>query len=109
MTKESVRCFTGSDVTAKDIIASQKPVSVYLLLPEEGLISLAPLIQLIHTSLFNGMIKAYDDRRGTRCLPVLAVLDEIFRTGMPNLPEYATTVCGKHISLLVSAQSISQF
>src|SRR2546429_390108 len=29
LTKESVRCFTGSDFTAKDIITSKTPITVY--------------------------------------------------------------------------------
>jgi type IV secretory pathway TraG/TraD family ATPase VirD4 len=36
------------------------------------------------------------------------VLDEIFRTGLPKLPEYTTTASGRNISFLVSAQSIRQ-
>ena len=109
LTKESVRCFTGSDFTAKDIITSGKhPLSVYLCWPEEHLLTLAPLIQLVWDSLLNGMIAYYTSVRGRGCYRVLAILDEIFRTGMPKLPDYATTVCGKNISLLVTAQSDSQ-
>jgi type IV secretory pathway TraG/TraD family ATPase VirD4 len=110
LTKESVRCFMGSDFTAKDIITSGKnPISLYLCWPEQHLLSLAPLIQLVWDSLFNGMTGYYDDVRGKGCYRVLAVLDEIFRTGLPKLKEYATTVAGRNISLLVSAQSDSQF
>jgi type IV secretory pathway TraG/TraD family ATPase VirD4 len=110
LTKESVRCFTGSDFTAKDIITSGKhPMSVYLCWPEQHLTSLAPLVQLVWDALFNGMTAYYDDVRGNGCSRVLAVLDEIFRTGLPKLKEYATTVAGRNISLLVSAQSDSQF
>jgi type IV secretory pathway TraG/TraD family ATPase VirD4 len=111
LTRESVRCFTGSDFTAKDIITSGEcPISVYLCWPEQDLLSLAPLIQLVWDSLINGMIGYYDkpDVQGKGCTRVLAVLDEIFRTGMPKLPEYATTVCGRNISLLITAQSRSQ-
>jgi type IV secretory pathway TraG/TraD family ATPase VirD4 len=54
------------------------------------------------------MIDYYDSVRGKGCYPVLAFLDEIFRTGMPQLPKYATSVCGRDISLLVYAQSIAQ-
>ena len=109
LTKESVRCFTGSDFTAKDIITSGKhPISVFLCWPEKDLLSLSPLIQLIWDSLINGMIDAYDTVNGEGCFPVLLVLDEIFRTGMPKLPEYSTTVCGRNISILATAQSKSQ-
>jgi type IV secretory pathway TraG/TraD family ATPase VirD4 len=54
------------------------------------------------------MIDYYDSVRGKGCYPVLAFLDEIFRTGMPKLPKFSTTVCGRDISLLVYAQSIAQ-
>jgi type IV secretory pathway TraG/TraD family ATPase VirD4 len=109
LTKESVRCFTGSDFTAKDIITSgEHPLSVFLCWPEQHLLTLAPLIQLVWDSLFNGMTGYYDSVRGKGCYRVLTVLDEIFRTGMPKLPDYATTACGRNISLLVSAQSDSQ-
>jgi type IV secretion system protein VirD4 len=109
LTKESVRCFTGSDFTAKDIITSgEHPISVFLCWPEKDLLSLSPLIQLIWSSLIDGMIDTYDSSKGEGCFPVLLVLDEIFRTGMPKLPEYTTTVCGRNISILATAQSKSQ-
>jgi hypothetical protein len=109
LTKESVRCFTGSDFTAKDIITSGKhPISVYLCWPEKHLLTLSPLINLVWNSLLDGMIDYYDSVRGKGCFPVIAFLDEIFRTGMPQLPKFSTTVCGRNISLLVYAQSISQ-
>jgi type IV secretory pathway TraG/TraD family ATPase VirD4 len=54
------------------------------------------------------MIDAYDNVQGEGCQPVVAFLDEIFRTGMPGLPKYATTVCGRNISLLVTTQCKAQ-
>jgi type IV secretory pathway TraG/TraD family ATPase VirD4 len=111
LTKESVRCFTGSDFTPKDIITSgDHPLSVYLCWPEQHLLALAPLIQLVWDSLINGMTTYYDDDdvRGVGCFRVLAILDEILRTGMPKLYDYATTVCGRNITLQVNAQSESQ-
>jgi type IV secretion system protein VirD4 len=110
LTKESVRCFTGSDFMAKDLITSASPVSVYLSWPEEHVLSLAPLIQLVWDGLVSGMIGYYDgpNVQGKGCKRVLCVLDEIFRTGLPKLPEYTTTVSGRNISFLISAQSIAQ-
>ena len=110
LTRESVRCFTGSDFTATDIITSKKPVSVYLSWPEEHILSLAPLVQLVWDSLVNGMLGYYDSPKvqGKGCERVLCVLDEIFRTGLPKLPEYTTTVSGRNISFLISSQSIAQ-
>jgi len=110
LTRESVRCFTGSDFSAKVIITSKTPISVYLSWPEEHILSLAPLIQLVWDSLINGMLGYYDhpDVQGKGCRRVLCVLDEIFRTGLPKLPEYTTTVSGRNISFLISSQSIAQ-
>ena len=109
LTKESTRCFTGSDFTAKDIITSgEHPISVFLCWPEKDLLSLSPLIQLVWDTLINEMIDTYDTLKGEGCYPVLLVLDEIFRTGLPKLPEYSTTVCGRNISILATAQSKSQ-
>jgi type IV secretion system protein VirD4 len=108
LTKENIECFNGSDFTAKDIIRSEKPITVYLHWPEKDLLLLSPLIQLIWNSLLDGMIDAYDNVLGEGCQPVVAFLDEIFRTGMPMLPKYATTVCGRNISLLVTTQCKAQ-
>jgi type IV secretion system protein VirD4 len=110
LTKETVKCFTGSDVTAKEIITSPRPLSVYLSWPEEHVHYLAPLIRLVWDSLINGMLGFYDspDVQGKGCERVLCVLDEIFRTGLPKLPEYTTTASGRNISFLISAQSIRQ-
>lgn len=86
LTKESVRCFAGSDFTAKEIITSgEHPLSVYFCWPEQHLTSLAPLIELIWYSLFNGMVAYYDDVQGVGCYRTLVCLDEILRTGMPQL------------------------
>ena len=110
LTRESVKCFTGSDFTAKDLISSTTPVSVYLSCPEEHALALSPLIRLVWDALISGMLGYYDDPavQGKGCRRVLCVLDEIFRTGLPKLPEYTTTVSGRNISFLISAQSIAQ-
>ena len=109
MTKESVRCFTGSDFPGHDIITSgSHPISLYLCWPEKDLLSLSPLIELVWDSLISDMTHAYDTLLGEGCSPTLLVLDEIFRSGMKKLPEYATTVCGRNISILLSAQNRSQ-
>jgi type IV secretory pathway TraG/TraD family ATPase VirD4 len=109
LTKESVRCFMGSDFTAKDIITSgEHPLSVFLCWPEKDLLALSPLIELVWDSLVNGMVAAYDALRGVGCSRTLLILDEIFRTGMKKLPEYSTTICGRDISILLTAQNINQ-
>jgi type IV secretory pathway TraG/TraD family ATPase VirD4 len=109
LTKETVRCFTGSDFTGKDIITSgAHPASLYLCWPERDLLTLSPLIELVWDCLINDMVDAFDKLKGEGCARTLLVLDEIFRSGMKKLPEYATTVCGRNISILLSAQSRSQ-
>ena len=131
LTKESVQCFTGSDFTGEQIITSKKPITVYLRWPERDVQSLSPLIHLIWNSLLDEMMYTYDTspqertegeqanraalklksnkRSGNpQCYPVLAVLDEIGRTGFPNLPEYSATAAGRGISLLPVFQSLSQ-
>jgi type IV secretion system protein VirD4 len=63
LTKETVRCFTGSDFTGKDIITSD-PVSLYLCWPERDLLTLGPLIELVWDCLINDMVDTYDARKG---------------------------------------------
>jgi type IV secretion system protein VirD4 len=109
LTKESVQCFTGSDFTAKDLLTSAKPITVYFQWAEKDLLSLAPMVHLIWTSLMDSMIDYYDSVKGKGCRPLLAVLDEIGRTGLPNLPHYSTTVAGRKISLVVVVQSPAYF
>jgi type IV secretory pathway TraG/TraD family ATPase VirD4 len=109
LTKESVRCFMGSDFTAKDIITSgEHPLSVFLCWPEKDLSALSPLIELVWDSLVNGMVDAYDALRGVGCYRTLLILDEIFRTGMKKLPDYSTTICGRNMSIVLTAQNINQ-
>ena len=109
LTKESVRNFTGSDFTAKDLLTSENPITVYLKWPEKDLVALSPMVHLIWTSLMDGMIDYYDRVNGKGCHRLLAVLDEIGRTGLPNLPHYSTTVAGRNISLIVVVQSPAYF
>jgi len=108
LTEDTTRCFTGSDFTARDIITSREPMTLYLRWPERDLLALSPLVRLIWVSLMDEMIHTYDSAQGEGCSPVLALLDEICRTGMPKLPEYATTVCGRNISLVLPVQSLHQ-
>ena len=106
LTKETVRCFTGSDFTGKDIITSgDHPVSLYLCWPELDLLTLGPLIELVWDCLINDMVDTYDSQKGQACAPTLLVLDEIFRSGMKKLPEYATTIGVRLISQFFSPPS----
>jgi type IV secretion system protein VirD4 len=113
LSDELLRCFDGSDFTASDLITSPTPLTVYLRLPEADLLALAPVVRLIFQTLIHDLQTTYDKRPGRTakekgCFPVLLLLDEAGRVGIPKLYEYATTVVGRQISLWVAIQSIKQ-
>src|SRR3712207_3023413 len=108
MTKEVIRCFNGSDFTPQEIITAEKPVSVYIIVPESDLLALTPLVRLIWTSLVDEMIDYYDFAKGKQCNPVLLLLDELGRTAIPKVSEWASTVAGRKMTLWCAIQSPSQ-
>jgi type IV secretion system protein VirD4 len=113
LSDELLRCFDGSDFTASDLITSPTPITVYLRLPEAELLALTPVVRLIFQTLIHDLQTTYDKRAGRTatekgCYPVLLLLDEAGRVGIPMLYEYATTVVGRQISLWVAIQSIKQ-
>src|SRR4030095_1325417 len=88
-------------------IAGERPVTVYLRIPERMLKGKAPLIRLVLESLTSEMFDAYDERKGQGCRPVLLILDEAGTVGFPSLPEYAATAAGRGISLWLAPQALS--
>ena len=73
---------------------------------------MAPLIKFICESLMMELLNAYDnapDEMKERSRNILWSMDEAGRIGIPNLPEHASTVIGRNISLSMSAQDRSQF
>src|SRR5688500_11152171 len=107
-----VRTFAGSDFTAHDLYFAEKPVFVFIRFHESDLLSMAPLIKFICESMMMELINAYDhapDEMKARARPIRWSVDEAGRIGIPNLPERASTVVGRKISLSMSAQSRSQF
>ena len=108
LTENIVRCLSGSDFTPKSIIQSKKPVTVYLRWPEYKLHALSPLIKLMWATLIDEMVYTYDTTRGENCYPVLLLIDEAGRSAIPQLYESASTVVGRHLSLWVAIQSLSQ-
>ena len=80
LTKESVRCFMGSDFTAKDIITSgDHPLSVFLCWPEKDLLALSPLIRAVAEQSLSGTARGTIARRfhesvaemlADECIPV---------------------------------------
>jgi type IV secretion system protein VirD4 len=108
LTDEILRCFNGSDFTAESLMTSQKPITVYLRLPEADLKALSPVVRLVSQTIIHDGISTYDKRKGEGCFPLLILLDEAGRVKIPDLDEYATTVVGRNISLWVAIQSIKQ-
>jgi type IV secretory pathway TraG/TraD family ATPase VirD4 len=112
LTPDIVRCFAGSDFTAADLYFADQPVFVFISFHESDLLSMAPLIKFICESLMIELITAYDDapdEMKAKSRKILWSMDEAGRIGIPNLPEHASTVVGRKISLSMSAQSRSQF
>ena len=112
LTPDIVRCFADSDFTAHDLYFADKPVFVFLSFHESDLLSMAPLIKFICESLMMELMTAYDDapdEMKAKSRNILWSMDEAGRIGIPNLPEHASTVVGRKISLSMSAQSRSQF
>jgi type IV secretory pathway TraG/TraD family ATPase VirD4 len=109
LTDDIVRSFDGSDFSAKDLLFSDKPTTVYFCWPEAELPSLTPLIRLVWESLVYDLIATYDLVDGVNCHDVLLSLDEAGRTGLTQLPEMAATVNGRGISISMSGQSFEQF
>ena len=112
LTADIVRSFAGSDFTAKDLYFADQPVFVFISFHESDLLSMAPLIKFVCESLMMELITAYDDapdNRKEQSRNILWSMDEAGRIGIPNLPEHASTVVGRKITLSMSAQSRSQF
>jgi type IV secretion system protein VirD4 len=108
LTEKVVRSISGADFAASDLLTSNTPVTVYLQVPERDLLALAPLVRLLWGSLIDDLITTYDTRQGRGCHPVLLLVDEAGRTGIPSLADHAATINGRGLSLWVSIQSLSQ-
>jgi type IV secretory pathway TraG/TraD family ATPase VirD4 len=112
LTADMVRCFAGSDFTAADLYFADTPVYVFINFHESDLLSMAPLIKFICESLMMELITAYDDapeKMKQKSRNILWSMDEAGRIGIPHLPEHASTVNGRKITLSMSAQDRSQF
>jgi type IV secretory pathway TraG/TraD family ATPase VirD4 len=105
LTEEVIRCFTGSDFTAKDILTSKKPITVYLRWPESQLLALSPLIRLMWGSLINDLINTYDrleaEGRKEECQDVLLPIEEAGRVPLPMLYNAITAAHSRGMSFLV--------
>ena len=113
LTERILRCFNGSDFTAVDIIAGQKPVTVYLCIPEEDLQAKSPVIRLVMESLMKQMKRYSDDAPGETalekgCRDVLYLIDEAGNITLPGLPTDAATVRSRGISIWLAYQDNAQ-
>jgi|RhiMetdeSRZDD1v2_1073273.scaffolds.fasta_scaffold47316_3 type IV secretion system protein VirD4 len=113
LTDRILRCFSGSDFAARDIIGGRKPVTVYLCIPEKDLHAKAPVIRLVLESLMAEMKDYFDDAPGETaaekgCREVLDLLDEAGNIGLPSLPQDVATVRSRGISIWASYQDNAQ-
>lgn len=109
LTDDVVKCFNGSDFKVKDLVFSDKPITIFLRFHESDLFSLSPLIKFVWEAMFNELMTAYDlapDK--AKCQDILVALEEAGRTGIPNLPEHVSTVRSRKISVTAVFQDRSQ-
>ncbi len=108
LTESLVRSFTHSDFTPREIMQSERAVTVYFRWQEQDLHYLSPLIRLLWGTLINELTTTYDSVAGKNCHPVLLLIDEAGRTAIPGLVDQATTVVGRGVYLWIAVQSLSQ-
>jgi type IV secretion system protein VirD4 len=109
LTADVVRCFNGSGFRVRDLLFSTEPITIYLRWHEADLLALSPLIKFVWEAMINELITAYDlapDQ--TQCQYVLLAIEEAGRTGIPNLPEHASTLRSRNISITCVFQDRSQ-
>ncbi len=99
---------SAPEVKPEELMLSQKPITIYLKWTETDLLALFPLIRLLWGSLIGELITTYDKQQGKNCKPVLLLIDEAGRTGIPNLSDHASTVAGRGLSLWIAIQDLSQ-
>ncbi len=108
LTETVVRSLAGSDFSPKELMFSEKPITVYLRWKEQDLLALSPLIRLMWGSLIGELTTTYDKAQGKNCHPVLLLIDEAGRAAIPSLADHSTTVAGRGITLWIAIQSLFQ-
>jgi type IV secretory pathway TraG/TraD family ATPase VirD4 len=113
LTEEVRRMLAGSDFTGRDLMRAEKPVTVYLRVPEEDLSALSPVTRLVLDSLIQELFATYKqaEQEGSqdKCRRVLCLIDEAGRTAsLASLPDHLTTVRSRGISIIVAIQTLSQ-
>jgi type IV secretory pathway TraG/TraD family ATPase VirD4 len=109
LTDDILPIFDGCDFTAKDLLFSKEPVTVYFCWPESELSSLKSLIRLVCGSLINNLTDTYDLYPGKVVNKVMLDFGEAGVTDLPELPEKSATLNGRGISLSLNAQDLEQF
>jgi type IV secretory pathway TraG/TraD family ATPase VirD4 len=109
LTDDILPTFDGCDFTAKDLLVSKDPVTVYFCWPEAELATLKPLIHLVCGSLMNNLIDAYKTFPQKVIQKLLLDFDEAGVTDLPELPEKAATLNGRGVSISLNAQDLEQF
>jgi type IV secretory pathway TraG/TraD family ATPase VirD4 len=109
LTDDLVACFNGSAIKVRELIFSEKPITIYLRWHESDLLALAPLIKFVWEAMISELITAYDLAPDKKlCKRVLLDIEEAGRTGIPNLPEHASTLRSRNISITAVFQDRSQ-
>src|SRR4051794_18061017 len=107
-TETILKTLACSDFTIEDIMLSERPMTIYIRIPESRLGSLTPLNRLFWGSLLDTLLQLYDDRHGEGCKVVLSDIDEAGSAPIPALPRYSSTVPGRGIILKVIVQDHNQ-
>jgi type IV secretion system protein VirD4 len=106
--EEVIKSFSGSDLSIANLMVGERPISLYIRIPEEKLESLAGLTRLLWDSIIAELLTTYDQRGEMGCHPVLLLVDEASRTPIPSLVKYTSTVVGRRIHLWIAVQCPSQ-
>jgi type IV secretion system protein VirD4 len=108
LTPEILRCLSAADFHIRDLLFGKKPVTIYFRWHESDLFSLSPLIKFVWECMVNELTEAFDRNSGQGSHLVLFLIDEAGRTGIPNLPEHASTVNSRGMSFWIAFQDLSQ-
>jgi type IV secretory pathway TraG/TraD family ATPase VirD4 len=109
LTEDIVACFNGAGIKPRELLLSEKPITIYLRWHESDLLALSPLIKFVWEAIIGELISAYDmapDKR--KCRQLLLSIEEAGRTGIPDLPEHVSTLRSRKISVSANFQDRSQ-
>jgi type IV secretory pathway TraG/TraD family ATPase VirD4 len=100
LTDDIVACFNGSDIKIRDLIYSEKPITIYLRWHESDLLALSPLIKFVWEAMISELIRAYDLAPDKSVFQQgLIDIEEAGRTGIPNLPDHVSTLRSRKVTV----------